>query len=382
VDDIQTMTATSWPYWTPKCQNEAAAGTLAASNYPIMAPWRSLIYRGVDTPFTYSDDLALIPHMPMHTQSFDCRAPQIVGDWMVSIPAVYTGDSLLEYALSSAMNNNCISLDSSVQPYREVTRDQSQFQTAANAVTNRLYEYHNSPVASYADFIAPTNENLYPAQPSAPSRYNYCPEHYDIFDPLVLKDPTLHPVPGDVTQTKDSQEIMPVDGVPDHAHWVVYDPTQIPGDWAPRRPDWDQVLVSNIFPSLGSLTGTALVAAQTARAAEKVVVDELQSVTLSPAVRSLAQTLVPMGLWQAKSSCNFAGVPSASYYKTDSSSGSAHYPAVWMQQLAASNGLKDTDPVYAVTPGEAIHTMICSSCHGEKGDSAGRQATILSEITG
>jgi mono/diheme cytochrome c family protein len=379
----QTMTG-SWTYWIPKCQSEnlvSSPGASATKTYPIMAPWRSLIYRGVDTPFTYSDDLALIPHMPMHTQSFDCRAPQIVGDWMVSISAVYTNDSELEYGLSSFNNNACISSDSSVQPYREVTQDQSQFDTAATAVSQRLDLYHNSPVSKFIDYIAPTNENMHPVEPLAPSRYNYCPEHYDIFDPLVLKNPTKQPVPGDAVQAKGQQVIMPVDGVPDHAHWVVYDPTQIPGDWAPRRPDWNQVLVSNIFPAI-SATGSGLASAQAAQAAEKVVVDVLQSVTLSPAVRGLAQTLVPMGLWQAKSSCNFAGVRSASYYKTDSASGSAQYPAVWMQQLAASNGLKDTDPVYAVTPGEAVHSMICSSCHGDKGDSTGRQATILAEITG
>jgi len=383
VDDIQTMATSSWTYWTPKCRTEEAGrGDFVPNNFPFMAPWRSLIYRGVDTPFTYSDDLALIPHMPMHTQSFDCRAPQIVGDWMVSIPAVYVRDSSLEYGVSGASASTCISLDSSIQPYREVTRDQAEFETAATAVTQRLGTYHNSPVSTFIDYVAPTNENMHPVEPLAPSRYNYCPEHYDIFDPVVLKNPTTHPVPGDVAQVRGQQTIMPVDGVPDHAHWLVYDPTQVPGDWAPRRPDWNQVLVANIFPSLSSLTGSALVAAQTAQAAEKVVVDLLQSVTLSPAVRSLAQTLVPMGLWKAKSSCNFAGVPSASHFKTDSSSGSAQYPAVWMQQLAAANGLKDTDPVYATTPGEAIHTMICSSCHGDKGDSAGRQATILSEITG
>lgn len=374
------MTASSWPYWVPKCNS--GLGPLGPStDFPIMAPWRSLIYRGVDTPFTYSDDLALIPHMPMHTQSFDCRAPQIVGDWMVSIPAVPVGDSAQEYGLTTTALGSCVSLGGDVQPYREVTRDQSQFETAATAVTQRIDMYHNSPVSTFIDYVAPTNENLNPTEPPAPSRYNYCPEHYDIFDPLVLKNPTTQPVPGDISQVKGKQVIMPIDGVPDHAHWVVYDPTQVPGDWAPRRPDWNQVLVSNIFPPI-SATGSGAVAARAAQAAEKVVVDVLQSVTLSPAVRGLAQTLVPMGLWRAKSSCNFTGVRSASSYKTSSSSGSAQYPAVWMQQLAASNGLKDTDPVYAVTPGEAIHTMICASCHGDTGDSAGRQATILSEITG
>ena len=51
------------------------------------APWRSLIYRNVDTPFPYFDDYVPFPHMPMNTPGFDCRAPRIMGDWMVGLPA-------------------------------------------------------------------------------------------------------------------------------------------------------------------------------------------------------------------------------------------------------------------------------------------------------
>ena len=53
----------------------------------ILAPWRSLVYRNVETPFDYFEDFLPFPHMPMHSPGYDCRAPKIIGDWMVSIPA-------------------------------------------------------------------------------------------------------------------------------------------------------------------------------------------------------------------------------------------------------------------------------------------------------
>ena len=54
----------------------------------VPAPWRSLIYRNVDSPFAYFDDYVPFPHMPMNTFGFDCRAPRIMGDWMVGLPSV------------------------------------------------------------------------------------------------------------------------------------------------------------------------------------------------------------------------------------------------------------------------------------------------------
>jgi hypothetical protein len=66
-------------------------GTKNASSFvqqAMFAPWRALIYRNVDNPFAYTDDLSLFPHMPMNTPGFDVRARQMLSDWMVSIPAV------------------------------------------------------------------------------------------------------------------------------------------------------------------------------------------------------------------------------------------------------------------------------------------------------
>jgi len=135
------------------------------------------------------------------------------------------------------------------------------------------------------------------------------------------------------------------------------------------------VLVSKIMPPTSGANAAAK------QAAEARVVDVLQSVTLSPAAGKLSQTLIPMGMWQAKSSCDFSGVAKVSDYTT-SSSGATQYAAAWMKRKASANQLQESVPVYAVTPGEAIHDMICANCHGARADSSGRQATILSEMTG
>src|SRR6185503_16252356 len=81
-------TADGSTYW-PKgyVEGGTSATTAGKPSRIVLAPWRSLIYRNVDTPFTYSDGGAIFPHMPMNVPGFDCRAPRIIGDWMVSIPA-------------------------------------------------------------------------------------------------------------------------------------------------------------------------------------------------------------------------------------------------------------------------------------------------------
>ena len=382
--DVGAMTDYPWPFLAPKCNinTTMVLGRVAGQNYyPIMAPWRGLLYRGVDTPFTYSDDLALIPHMPMNTQSFDCRAPRIIGDWMVSIPAVSTSANGSEYALTQVGGNLCMATDTSVQPYREISHGTLGFASASDVADSRLSTYHNALVAPFVGYIPPTNLNPDPVEPTVPSRYNFCPDTYDIFDPLVLKNPTLQPVPGDSPITDGMQIFMPQDGVPDHAHWVIYDPTLIPGDWAPRRPDWYKVLVYGNVPKPALVNGVSATDAAAKQAAEKKVVDVLQSVTLSPAAAKLSQTAIPMGLWQSKPTCDLSGAQRVSDYEIGSS-GTKQYAAAWMQNLARTNQLDSSAAVYAVTPGEAVHDMICSNCHGAKADSSGRQATILSEMTG
>jgi len=182
--DLGALIDGPWDFMGSKCNtattsiNDPTGGSRIASVdwYPIMAPWRGLLYRGVDTPFTYSDDLALVPHMPMNTQSFDCRAPRIVGDWMVSIPAASTSADGLEYNLNPAGPNLCTAVDTDVQPYREIKHGQLEFKSASAAADARIDKYHNAPVGPFPGYVPPTNANPNPVEPPAPSRYNFCPD--------------------------------------------------------------------------------------------------------------------------------------------------------------------------------------------------------------
>ena len=91
----------------------------------VAAPWRSLIYRNVDAPFPYYDDYVPFPRMPMNTAGYDYRAPRLMGDWMVSLPAVRVDQSQeLGHGENDLPSHNAKphdgSYDDSPQPYVEV----------------------------------------------------------------------------------------------------------------------------------------------------------------------------------------------------------------------------------------------------------------------
>ena len=90
-------------------------------------------------------------------------------------------------------------------------------------------------------------------------RYQYCqdvlsPDIYDPFVPVVHPEYPYHPNPYQY-QTSADPETPPLDpmhpdryvqpriGVPYHAHWINYDPTEPPPPWVPRRTDWKEILV-------------------------------------------------------------------------------------------------------------------------------------------
>lgn len=351
-------------FWTPKSQ-------IDENSYPaqvIYAPWRSLIYRNVDTPFTYSDDLALFPHMPMNTPGFDCRAPQILGDWMVSIPALRKDPNLSEYAVrdaqSGAFSWNFVAsqVDMSEQPYVEVKPGDANWEQAMREVGERMEYYHTgrSPF-----------ENTF-----GPSRYSFCPETTDIVDPLVIRDPGKHPVPVDdprgIYRGNPPLLAMPSDGVPDRAHWVVTDLTQVLGEWNPRRPDWADVLVKQTFPVIDTSTTEGMLA-EKRQEAEKQVVALLQDprVAVTADFRAWATKEVPFGVWQQKPGCKFTNIP------TIASLGAG--APDWTHESPKPD---PASPVYSMAPGEAVFSMICINCHGAHADSAGRQADNLLVMSG
>jgi mono/diheme cytochrome c family protein len=302
----------------------------------IDAPWRSLIYRNVDTPFDYVDDLTIFPHMPMNTPGYDCRVTRIMGDWMVSIPAVNPNASI---------ENNVpdleTSLDLSPQPYTEVLPSDAAYASAQTAAQKRLAQYH------------------------AGRRYDFCPDTSDIVDPAVASGARQTPADDNIydSSTSPPQLIMPPEGVPDRANWVVTDETDPPGPWFPRGAAWPQALVQHIADATGS--GATLADLQT-------VINDLPNVTLDANVRSTLLTPMPFGLWQPKASCDFSDAPTLGSFQ------GADRP-IWMDY---TRNLDPSAPVYLESPGAAVFTNICINCHGPQADGQGLLADEIALMTG
>jgi len=318
----------------------------------IDAPWRSLIYRNVDSPFTYTEDQTIFPHMPMDTAGFDCRAPRIIGEWMVSIPAIRKHPQIDENAVYSIPTGPAaqlytwnhevsgVPLDLEPQPYIEVKPGDEKFKLGAYEAKKRLDRYRNG------------------------ERYNYCPDTSDIVDQNVLRgEASVEGVPDDkpaLAPGSTSDIVYPEDGVPDHAHWISTDFSDAAGAWAPRRLDWPDVLALKKFGPTESPEVQALV-------------EMLQGVRITDEFRSFARGLRPFGLYKQKPGCNFDAVPKVASYRA------AKRPR-WLD-LAEPEPDPEA-PVFETSAGAAVFNMICVNCHGPKADSGGRQAETIMLLTG
>jgi mono/diheme cytochrome c family protein len=331
-------------------------------NVPIWvdyAPWRSLIYRNTDSLFTEIDDYTIFPHMPMNTPGFDPRAKQILGDWMVSIPAVRKNPQLIEYAYqidanpADNMGSPNVAPDSSPQPYVEVLPGDPQYEEAQLAATLRLQIWHSAsnpalPLASgYTAYV----------------RYSDLGQTGDIIDPAVTADPVCHEIPtGDPAQNHTP--------LPEHPDWVSADLTQAPGPWSPRGTRWADVLANGGTPSNATACAESGPSVQAAYDDQVTAIGLLQTASLDQ-VRAFATTAQPFGLWQEQAGCNFASVPTVQSFT------GAQTPN-WIN---VSNPPADA-PVYMQTPGASVFKMICINCHGPKADSNGRFAQNLATMTG
>ena len=324
----------------------------------IDAPWRSLIYRNVDTPFDYVDDYAIFPHMPLDTPGYDCRVAQIMGDWMVSIPSTRVNPK-------SSEDDVTIQGDSSPQPYVEVFPGASGYAAAQTAAQKRLVTYH------------------------AGHRYGFCPDTSDIVDPAVLNgDPSKGdpqtPIDFPIYDNSVSPPrlIMPKEGVPNRAHWVVTDATDPPGDWLPRGTQWKQALVAGKAVN-ATISGDALQSLEEVLDLLKTDDVSLDAPVGASTVRQILTSQVPFGLWKRKPGCSFAGVPTAGSF-----TGDARPP--WLAKAIAKsrpdiNGAPTFDlsaPVYVQSLGAAVFTNICVNCHGPAADAKGLLADEISIMTG
>jgi mono/diheme cytochrome c family protein len=309
----------------------------------VDAPWRSLLYRNVDTPYAYADDFVVFPRMPMHVAGYDCRAPRILGDWMVSIPAVRKDPSIPEDAVPLPGGRGPV--DKNPQPYKEVKPGEPGYAQAVTDAAARLKRYREG------------------------GRYEFCAENGDVVMPSSVispDDPTKNiPPTGGVIDPKNlSRVIMPGIGVPTEPHWIVTDLTDPAGDWFPRRPDWSDVLVGGKTTTDNSLSAHD-------RLLRKLLAEVFPTVVLSDELKRFALSEVAFGLWDAKEGCDFSGVRKVADLMAD--------PPRW---LATRPGTAADAPVYMQTPGAAIYGTICFNCHGPQADSKGLLSEAIMLMTG
>jgi mono/diheme cytochrome c family protein len=348
--------------------------------YYMDAPWRSLIYRTVDTPYIYVEDYALYPHMPFNTPGFDCRAPKILADWMISIPARLRSPSTPQGSNAPVAANSSLVEE---QPYVEVKPADDGYEQAVSDAKQRLNFYHNGGRDSLVGFKANAAAGAV-GLTHVNYRYSqYCADTSDIVDSdvgtnLIPSDsdpspswlPSLpkppHPNP------QDPLDLFTVsgDGIPNRPHWVVTDDSDPPGPWNPRRIDWQDVLVKH------QLSG--------ADDHQQRVVSMLQSLVITDEFKRFATTPQPFGLWQRKAGCDFSSVPVASSFTGSSRPQWMDYRAkkVASSQANVKVALKDDDPVYEQSPGATVFAEICVNCHGAENDAGGRQADNIITMTG
>jgi mono/diheme cytochrome c family protein len=305
----------------------------------FLGPWRSLIWRNVYTPFTYAEDGTIFIHMPRNAPGYDCRAHNIMAEWMLSIPSVPS--------------------DGAEQPSVEVKAD--------------------AEPAAYAAAVAEANQRVQNYKRGLTGAY--CPEDDDIIDAKVVLapldeetgkksslSPQDHGITGPRVTPKYPYPIVYLDAVPDHAHWIPTDTTEPPGNWIPRRSNWEEVLATREVPVSNLLAP---------------VIDHVQEVTLSSELRDFALEAVPLGLWHedCQSRPEVASSPTVGDLLAS--------PTAPFRRWLSGGVIQDdeaTEPatahVHFQSRGEAVFRAICQNCHGREADSRSPLSATITEITG
>jgi hypothetical protein len=379
----------------------------------VAAPWRALLYRNVQTPFTYAHDEAIHPHMPLNVPGYDVRAPRIMGDWMLSIPA-----RLAEGAENSSYDRG---LD---QPWVEVPETDEHFAGYVLAADLRREAFHSQRIIPAEEFDAACPKSIAADCVDAhetPGRgyfggASFMPDTADVFAPEMRGTAPLdQPIdrayliipngdkPALITQDPASagdgivRAGRWVDGIPDRPHWVARDLTSIPGKWAPRGSRWESALANaeDFVPAPRDLSNLGREEREREQAREEIArqnalrVFHLQEgFELSNGLHAFALSEQPYGVWQepasgvtalgAEQRCEEL-IPSAPTVADLASD-----PPRWF----AESGLDLEDRsdqerlVYTQPPGETMFTLICSNCHGKAANGDSLLANTILELTG
>ncbi len=306
---------------------------------PLLAPWRSLIYRNVDAPASYEDDGTVFPHMPMDTPGYDCRARRLLGAWMVSIPARYIGREV----------------PSGLAEYAEMVVDIEQPFVEAKP-SDRGYQM----------YLKQTEERLRRFQAS--ERYHDCPKpELDVVAPEVASGLAVLPIAQHTKLQPEQGEAgdQYILSSPARPHYTRTDLHDDP-IWIQRRSDWFEVLVTSKTDP-GRADGDAKL-----RSAEAIkVVNQLR---VGSSVRKLALEPVPFGLWKVKEEAcqeKLASQPKASAFTGDERPD-------WMDALKVD----PEAPVYMVSRGEQIFNAVCGKCHGAEANGVSALANTMADLTG
>jgi mono/diheme cytochrome c family protein len=355
----------------------------------VAAPWRSLIYRNVDTPAAYFDDFVPFPHMPMNTAGYDCRAPRIMGDWMAGIPSTRKLDQLAKFlnqptltapsedalpadpGRAPVLGSLKAGYDDNPQPYVEVPPDSPQYPQAVIDARARLAEYHDGVRYQYCqDVLSP--DIFDPFVPVNAPEYVYHPDPYE-YQLSYVETPPLDPA-------HPERYVQPRIGVPLHAHWISYDPTDAPPPWEPRRSEWKSVIVDqkpdtalpvgNKSPEALEATGLQqnIDAAAKFRLERAIMPPALDAAALTDALRAYATTDQPFAAWKQKPECA---------QKLSSQKTVSQLPADKRPEWISVAKAEPDAPVYMMAPGAFIFRHVCINCHGPNADGKGIQVDLL-----
>ena len=179
--------------------------------------------------------------------------------------------------------------------------------------------------------------------------------------------------------------IQPRIGVPLHAHWINYDPTDPPPPWGPRRDGWRDVIVAghpDTAVPVGSKSPEELAAsfnitdqdaAARFRMDRAIMPPALNAAQLTDALRSYATTELPFALWQAKPGCESKLAASQKTVAQIKSLAHAGQSPEWFDVARADPAA----PVYMMSPGAFIYRHVCINCHGPNADGKGIQVDLL-----
>ncbi|MEY4514300.1 MAG: hypothetical protein RLZZ450_6422, partial [Pseudomonadota bacterium] len=295
---------------------------------PTIAPWRSLIFRNVESGFTYSDDTTIFPHMPQSTAGHDCRAPQLLGEWMLSIPSLD-----VEYEKDLVRYER----DNRPQPSVEVPIGHPRYAEALAAAEQRVANFANDAVITE------------------------CSNKPDIIDVNAASlEPRLWA--DSVLNAKSNQWPR---RIPERPHWVSLDTRSVmSASWTPRNTKWKQSLVEGTIPA--SIVG------QPEEKQQALLLPLLRKAQWDQEFKNFALEQVPFGYWVKKPECKLDDVKKGSEYPPDPR---------W-SWLGLQSAAQREQPVYSQAPGAAIFGMICINCHGASFEANGRQANVVGEITG